>query len=157
MKITLSWHEIAMGSEIGRLRQVISINKGLPDSHGFQGCGWSVHIEGACAEVAVAKALGIFWNGSVNNFGGPDMTHPTRGNIQVRLAGNHGHLIVRPHDPPNDVWVLVTGKNGNYEIHGWILGSEAKQPQHLKDWTGRPPAYFVPPSALRPLELLKGE
>lgn len=156
MNISLSWYEVAMGSEIGRLRQVVSIAKGLPDNHGFQGCGWSVHIEGACAELAVAKALGVYWNGSVNNFGGPDLFHPIKGNIQVRLAGSHGQLIVRPGDSPSDIWVLVTGKSPNYVVHGWILGKDAKRPEWLKDYGGRPPAYFVPPTALNPIESLKG-
>lgn len=154
-QVVLTWYEVAMASEMGRLRQVVSIAKGLPDSHGFQGAGWNEHIEGACAELSVAKALGIYWNGSVNNFGGPDLIHPIKGNIQVRLAGNHGHLIVRPGDSITDIWVLVTGKAPNYVIHGWILGANAKKPEYLKDWSGRPPAYFVPPSSLSPLDSLK--
>lgn len=154
--IKLLWYEVAMGSEVGRLRQVGSIAKGASDAHGFSGAGWNEHIEGACGELAVAKALGVYWGGHVNNFTGPDLVHP-RGNIQVRTAGAHGHLIVRPGDSATDIWVLVTGKAPNYVIHGWILGADAKKPEYLKDWSGRPPAYFVPPAELASLDLLKDE
>jgi hypothetical protein len=42
-----------------------------PDQHGFEGedgDGWHIHIEGSCGEMAFAKALGLYWSGTVGTF-----------------------------------------------------------------------------------------
>ena len=145
--ITLSWHEAAMASEVGRLRQLASVKAGRQDQHGFSGDGWSEHIEGACGEAAVAKALNIFWDGSIDAFSRDDLP-----GLQVRTRSQHDwDLIVRPHDADQAIWVLVTGRCPSYLVHGWIYGHEAKAPAWLRTYGGRPPAYFVPKAALHDL------
>jgi len=139
-----------MGSDIGRMRHLSSIKAGLQDSHGFDGCGWSEHIEGACGEMAVAKHLGIYWDGSVNTFHQCDLP-----GLQVRTRSRHDYdLIVRPSDRDDDIFVLVTGKCPHYTIHGWIAGRDAKKQEYEAAHGGRPTAYFVPRSALQCLSNL---
>lgn len=134
-----------MASEVGRLRHLAAIKAGRRDQHGFEGDGWSVHIEGACGECAVAKALGLYWNGSINTFKADDIP-----GAQIRTRSRHDwQLYVRPHESNQAAWILVTGRCPNYQIHGWLYGHEAKQEQWLCDHGGRPPAYFVPNSELR--------
>jgi hypothetical protein len=150
MDVKLEWHEVVMASEIGRYRQLASIKRGLADKHGFSGDGWSEHVEGACGEMVVAKHLGVYWDGGINTFKEPDLP-----GIQVRTRSRHSFdLIVRPDDSDTDQFVLVTGHCPSYRIRGWILGRDAKKPEHLKDHGGRPPAYFVPAELLLPTHSL---
>lgn len=152
-EITLSWHEAAMASEIGRLRQLVSVKRGLLDQHGYSGDGWSEHIEGACGELAVAKALGRYWDGSVNTFEQPDLP-----GLQVRTRSQpYYDLIVRPSDSDEDLYVLVTGRCPRYFVRGWVTGAEAKKEQWLQHHGNRPAAYFVPQSALHEMSDLPSE
>jgi hypothetical protein len=152
VEIELLWHEYAMASEIGRLRQLAAIRRGSPDKHGFEGLGWSEHIEGACGELVVARYLGIYWNGSVDTFKSPDLG----ANIQVRTRASHTYeLIVRPNDADDDIFVLVTGKCPVYRLRGFLRGSEAKMGEYSQKHGGRPEAFFVPHARLRPPEELE--
>ena len=152
--IKLTHYELAMASEVGRQRQLTSMQEGRQPAHGYTGTGWEEHIEGACGEIAVAKALGIYWNGSINTFKNPDLGT----NLQIRTRSQHNwDLIVRPTEPNNHHYILVTGTSSDpegFRIHGYITGSEAKQPQWLADHGSRPTAYFVPSTALHPLAQL---
>jgi hypothetical protein len=149
-KVTLAWYEYAMASEQGRLRQMASIRAGRLDQHGFEGCGWDAHIEGACGEQAVAKCLNIYWSGGVDVFKADDLP-----GIQVRTRSLHSYdLIVRPCDPDDTIWVLVTGRCPSYDVRGWILGSAAKQDRWLRTHGNRPPAFFVPAAELAHIDTL---
>ena len=146
--VTLTWHEAAMASHVGWMRQLAAIKAGKQDCHGYDGEGWSEHIEGACGEMAVAKFLGVYWDGSVNTWKANDLP-----GLQIRTRSRHDYdLIVRPGDDDQAVWVLVTGRCPEYRVHGWITGSEAKRAEWLRNYGGRPAAYFVPAWQLRGIE-----
>jgi hypothetical protein len=146
MQVTLTWFESAMGAEVGRLRQLAALKDGLVHQYGFDGIGWTEHIEGACGEIAVAKYLGIYWGGSVNTFKSEDLG----GGIQVRTRSRDDYdLIVRPGDNDDEIFVLVTGRCPHYTIRGWILGRDAKQGEFRADHGGRSSAYFVPQERLQ--------
>ena len=100
--------------------------------------------------MAAAKALGRYWTMPVNTFkDGGDV-----GELQIRTRPRHyNELIVRPGDRDTDTFILVTGRSPQFRVHGYITGGQAKRRCWLHDYGGRPPAYFVPQSALRPLEL----
>lgn len=149
MDVKLEWYEYAMASEVGRMMQLSSVRQGLPDAYGYSGAGWSEHIEGACGELVVAKALNIYWAGGINIFKLPDVDN----NIQVRTRSKHFYdLIVRQNDSDDDLFVHVTGTCPNYKIHGYMQGRDAKREQWLFDHGNRPPAYFVPQEELVPIE-----
>lgn len=151
MDVTLTAHEMATAAWVGVRRQVESKRKGLQDKHGFSGDGWGMHIEGAGGEMALAKYLGVYWDGSVNTFKRDDLP-----GIQVRTRSSHGYeLLVRPADSKDEVFVLVTGQMPSYRIRGWIRGADAMRLEWLKAHGGRPPAFFVPHGALKPMEALK--
>lgn len=152
VQIELAWHEYAMASEIGRLRQLTSVRRGSADKHGFNGLGWSEHIEGACGEMAVSKFLGVYWDGGIDTFKNADVGLT----IQVRTRSSHSYeLIVRPDDYDDDIYVLVTGKCPTYRIWGHILGSEAKRDEYLQTHGNRPAAYFVPHGKLNDINGLR--
>lgn len=151
-EVTLHWYEAAMAVNVGWMRQFKAMTAGKHDCHGYAGDGWSEHIEGACGEMAVAKSLGIFWDGSVNTWKAADLA-----GMQIRTRSRHEwELIVRPGDDDKAAWVLVTGRCPHYVVRGWIAGADAKRADWLQNHGNRPPAYFVPQHALRPMEELYG-
>jgi hypothetical protein len=150
--VTLSWHEILLGSDIGRLRQISSLRRGLKDKHGYDGDGWGVHIEGGLGELCVAKVLNVYYDGSIDVFQRADV-----GDLHVRTRSRHDYeLIVRENDDPAARFVLVTGKAPKYRVRGWILGADAMKGEYLRSHGGREPAYFVPHSALHDISTLPG-
>lgn len=149
IEVVLTDYEIRQAAHAGVDRQVQALVKGLPDRHGFQGSGWDVHIDGALGELAVAKALNRFWSASVGTF----KTGGDVGSIQVRCRSRHDYeLLVRDTDPDDAAFILVTGRAPTFRVHGWIYGRDAKRPEWRQTHGNRPPAYFVPHSALQSLE-----
>lgn len=152
MKIVLTIGELHLAAQNGCLRQIESIVKGLPDKHGFEGSGWNIHIEGAAGEIAAAKALGIYWGGSVNTF----RSQNDIGKFEVRTATQSNYrLIVREQDKDSNVYILVTGSAPSFDVRGWVYGKEAKVHKYLNAPVGRPAAYFVPQSDLRSIDELR--
>lgn len=143
MKIKLSISEMHIAAQIGSMRQIQALAKGLPDRHGFDGLdGWSVHIEGAAGEMAVAKALNLYWGGSVNTF---KSLGDIGSQLEVRTRSkDYYELIIRPNDKDDSRYVLVTGRAPNYNVVGWIKGKDAKQEKWSKTHGNRPAAFFVP-------------
>jgi hypothetical protein len=96
----------------------------------------------------VARVLSRYWGGDVNSFKRADIGQ----RVQIRMRSRHDwDLLVRPDDSDDMAYVLVTGTPTRMLVHGWCWGREAKQPEYLKPHGGRPPAYFVPQAALRPM------
>lgn len=155
MEIRLSWFEVHLASEIGCRRHLAALQAGLPDRHGADrdDDGWTKHVEGAAGEMAVAKALNLYYDGSVNTFrDGADVGHQ----IQVRTRSKaHYELLVREGDADLAPYVLVTGRSPAFRIVGWMYGADAKQDAWRKAHGGRDAAYFVPQAALYPIEELR--
>lgn len=111
-----------------------------------------MHVEGALGELAVAKALGMYWSGSINGFRAPDVGQ----SIQVRTRSRHDYdLIVRDSDADEAAFVLVTGSAPEYHVRGWMRGALAKRDEYRQEHGGRPPAYFVPAAHLLSLGALE--
>jgi len=151
-KVELTWFEVAMAANVGLARQLAALRAGRPDRHGYHGLGWTEHCEGACGELAVAKIMGIYWNGSIDSFKLPDLG----GNLQVRTrSGDNYELIVRLNDANADRFILVTGRAPIFTVRGWIAGSAAKRDKWIQTHGNRPAAFFVPQHALEPMSALK--
>lgn len=149
MTVVLSTSEIMMAANVGMRRNASAIIEArrvrFPER--YPGELWAFHIESACAEIAVARALGLFWNGSINTFHQPDLP----GKLEVRWS-KLPSAKVRPDD--NQVVVVsVTGQCPRYEIAGWCYSEFAKR----EEWKSRtePICYFVPHEKLSPIEELK--
>jgi hypothetical protein len=156
MIVTLEDFEMDIANFVGHRRQEEAEKKGLPDKHGFEGGtaeGTHIHCCGAVAEFAVGKALDIHWGGSVNTFKrGGDVGH-----FQVRYRSQeHYQLIVRADDRDEDIFILVRGTPPTLDVVGWLTGKDAKNPEWVRRYGGRPPAFFVPDDQLKPtVDLLK--
>ncbi len=116
-------------------------------------------IEGARAERAFAKCIGRedLWP-TVDSF----KKFPDIGDFEVRHTPDHGNrLIIRrenkkrniKQDNENRYYALVTGSNGTYRIHGYILGKDGMKDKNLDD-PGKKGcvAWFVKQKDLIPLQ-----
>jgi len=143
--VTLSPSEIMQGAMIGVMRQVQNLKTG----HGVNYYGakdhnsWTLHVEGALGEMALAKYRGVYYAG-MGRRGGMDVD-----DVDVRTTTYpNGCLIVHDADPDDRVIWLLTGVHGSYTVRGWILSSAAKRKEWIKDPQGGRAAYFVPQEAL---------
>jgi hypothetical protein len=156
--VTLTPPEIRAWGSVGFERQYLSVCRGTPDKHGYDGDGWDIHIEAACAECAVSKALGRYVSPTIDTFkkGGDIGPHQVR-----RRSRADYELLVRPDDvakySPDTIFILVTGRCPTYTIVGWMRLCNTQQ-REMKSYGGRPLAWFVPQKELHTTvyELLRG-
>lgn len=111
--------------------------------------GWTAHIEGACGELVVAKALNRHWSGNIGDLEADDV-----GPYQVRTTtyiGPNAKTRIHKGDADHKRFVGVSGRMPNYEILGWIVARDGKREEWWDDPTHENrPAYFVPRTALNP-------
>ena len=165
MKRELEWYEAEMAAKVGMARAFSSFRSkhdpykyGLKkDEFGF----FEMDIRGAAAECAVAKGLGLYWDGSVDTFHDKADIGES---IEVRsVKDTQRQLLVRPNDPVEGrIYVLVVdlwrmGTTPNYVIRGWLPGEECKQGKYETDFgrKDRPPCYGIPAQDLNPIKKLK--
>lgn len=119
--VKLTDDEIEVAAICGVKRRVEARRKNLKKPNGDSGkSGWAMDIEGAAAELAFAKYLGVPFEASVNTFKMPDV-----GTYQVRSSQRTSNgLIVRRHDGKDEIYVLVLGEAPLFFVAGWALGSE---------------------------------
>ena len=143
--VNLSPSEMMLAAHAGVMRQVENKKLGRKP---FYGAGsnndWQLNIEGCAGEYALAKYLGVHWSGK-GEFRAPDV-----GVVDVRTTTHeNGRLILHPDDPDDRVFWLVTGRNGDYIVRGWILGLDGKKEEFWSDPSGKGrSAFFIPQSAL---------
>lgn len=143
--IVLTPAEMLVAAQVGIQRQVQNLKHNVQAAYGARReHDWQLNIEGALGEMALAKYLGIYWDGK------GEMREPDVGNVDVRTTPKpNNRLILHPKDPDDRVFYLLTGYNGQYVVRGSILGKDGKKQEYWTDpKTGRP-AYFVPQEALK--------
>lgn len=142
MIVELTWAEIALAGEVGILRRITSWAKGSTERFDPDyGDVWGREINGACAELAVAKKLGLYWGGMWRrtSFSLPDV-----GVLEVKHCDrSNGCLIVQREAPDETLYVLVTGVPPALTIRGYRRAGEAKLEQWWRADVPKP-AYFVP-------------
>ena len=145
MIIKLSLAEMQIAAQVGIQRQIQNLKNGAVPAYGAGNKNdWQLHIEGALGEMALAKHLGIYWDGKGK------MRAPDVGDVDVRTRSKHTYdLIVHDRDDDGRFIYLLTGGNGTYRFHGGICARDAKHERYWKDPAGGRPAYFVPQSDLQ--------
>jgi hypothetical protein len=142
VEIKLSMYEIMMAANVGVMRQVESIKFNMKHKYIDRGTDWQNHVESALSECAMAKFKNVFWCKR-------ERSAPDVGDWEVRFTQyENGRLIVTKSDYDDRQYWLVTGKNGVYKIHGYMMGKDAKQDKYWTDPGTGVSSYFVPQSDL---------
>jgi len=153
MRVRLTSTELMIAAFVGSARNVQCLTRGYDPGAGMGLTNtWTLNIEGAAGEMAVAKALDIYWQAIVGDLKADDV-----GPYQVRtnISRKHDDLCLRPRDKDNRVYISVLSFLPAFDIVGWIWGMDGKQPQWLRDGDPqRPQCFYVPRKALRPLSEL---
>lgn len=152
--VTLDWMEVSLAVHVATRRQIQALRRPTVDVH-RSGPGeenaWTWHIEGAAGELAFAKLSHTYWAPTVDTF----RSRGDVGDVEVRTRTRPGYeLIVRNDDCDERAYVLVRGRIPRFEVVGWVYGREGKRPEWLQRYGGGEPAYFVPDSALHPIDTL---
>lgn len=143
----------------GHRRQSMAEGRGTWGRNGGPRLGnkaLEAHLIGAMGEMAVATYLGLkhkLYQETEARRGSVDLPP----NLDVKTRSRHDRdLIVQLSDTPSKRYILVTIENeASILIHGWINGQEAMQDQYILDPARGRKAYFVPQSALSPIDNLK--
>lgn len=154
MEVELSRSEMMVAGLVGLLRQTESMGKGWKDNV-VKSDPFQVHNVGAQGELALAKALNIYWGAGLNTFHANDV-----GQYQVRTATLKPDslyppdLPIRPKDKPDDIFILVVASPPRFSCVGWCYGREGPELGKKMNPNGGSPAWFVPQGKLKPLEEL---
>jgi hypothetical protein len=112
---------------------------------------WQMEMTGCIGELVYAKARGVF---PLIGTADPDRDGDD-GRLQYRATARpDGPLIVRPKDSRSAPYLLVAGCGPDFWLPGWMFGQDARQREWWQAPNGRPGAWFVPQTYLRPLEEL---
>jgi len=138
---------------VGARRRAGALNANLSDRYGnVDKDPWGLDIEGAAAEMAVAKALGRYWHPSLH-------VQRDEGDVasyQVRSTTlSEGCLLIKEGDGLESIFIFVVGTAPVLSIPGWIRARDGRRDEWWRTVRGRS-AWFVPQSALRPIPK-KGE
>lgn len=144
MRVVLSPNEMRMACQHGVERYISALTR---DARGKLTSGQpenraDVDLIGCMAEMALAKALNLYWSG-VEEINSPDV-----GQYEVRSTRRlDGNLIIRDRDKPNQKAVLVTCDPPVFNVIGFILVSKGKQDNWIYD-DGKGKCWIVPQAAL---------
>jgi len=147
--IRLTWVEVRMACILGIERRIQSRqqNRNTDKAAARNTDNWAIDIDGALAEMALAKYLGVFFNPTINTFKEPDVKR-----YQVRSTSYaNGHLIIRPDDKPRELpdqeFVLgITTFMPDIHLVGMLTAGEAAVDQYWRD-----DSWWVPNGHLGPL------
>lgn len=152
MMIRLNSTELMVAAYLGSGRNVYAMNRLTPGA-GQRHADWAADIEGAAGELAVAKALGIFWLPQIGDYKAEGDVGPYQ--VRCNMSRRLDDTILRPGDKPDAVYIGVLSLLPDVDVMGWIWGRDGMSEQYLRDGApGRPPCFFVPRAALRPLSEL---
>src|SRR5262245_58679562 len=123
VRVRLTWAEILLAASVGSMRRVQNLKlNSMPGNGAGQHNAWTLDIEGACGEMAVAKYLGLYWGGQVGDYSANDV-----GKFQVKTNTSRQwtDLIIRPTDSDDGQFILVLSFLPDFEVCGWIRGRDA--------------------------------
>lgn len=123
VEIRLDWNELFAAACVGVFRRLEGVYEKMNTNKHAYKSDWATDIDGAAAEMAVARHFGRYWSFHSMNFTDDDVT----GGIQVRsTAHKSGCLIIRANDPDEKIYVLVITEAPVFRIVGYMRAADAK-------------------------------
>ena len=120
---------------------------------------WGRHVEGACAEFALAKFLNVAWEPAIGKPGGPDLRYYGH-RIEVKWSSYQkpgADLYLPRNTDRSAIAVLLKGKGPNYIICGWTYAADV---MIQENWNVTPRGeykYVISENELMPIEILESE
>lgn len=152
IRIRLTWPEVEIGAQVGMQRNIQCLKEGRKPGAGQPSDNlWTTNIEGAQAEMAVAKHFGVYWSGNIGNYDADDVSFYQ---VRANLTRRTDCMYLRPWDKPDKAYISVLSFVPDFIICGWMLCRDGRREKWLGGAPGRPPCYCVPRSALHPLSEL---
>ena len=151
--VRLDNREFFLAAQTGVMRRIQAKQRGEVHVAGADDRdGWRNDIEGACGEMAVCKHLGVYWQGGVGLQRHSGDCH--RYEVRTTALRRTGHLLLRPGDHDDAIFILVVGTAPQFALVGWLYGHEGKQAEYAQAPNNRTSCYMVPQSALHALAML---
>ena len=136
--VDLLAHEMLVTEVVGKIRYKRAVEKGLRPRWEYEDKpGDVVHIEGARAECAWAKGLGLYWTMGIDTYKGVPDVLP---NWEVRLSTFKSY----PKDPADGLIGYVLGGGARYLLMGWMSVAEAQRTPLSDPGDRDAPAHFPP-------------
>ena len=151
VRVELSDSELAIGHMIGTMRRAA-----LSTAHSeYRRDEFADHIVGVYGELAVAKALDIYWDASVNTF----KSRPDVGQLEVRCTRYmppRSMIYVSETDSDESKFVLVCQESRRvYHVLGWASGLQIKQAGEYRSLvSNRYPQYWLGYKQLNSMDTL---
>lgn len=159
MRIDLTWEEVSFACIVAQRRRLSNAMRGNKAGHAGDHnffLGMNLDVKGCLGEYAVAKALNLHWSGLAYTRA-PDVG----GMIEVRAIDDaRKRLILHPEDDDALMAVLALVPDNDVraiELRGWISVKDGKNPAYWSDPNTGRPAFFIPHSALLPMESLRDQ
>jgi hypothetical protein len=150
--VCLTWPELLLGCYVGVMRRVNALRRARQEPYGERPqASWNDDINGALAELAVAKHFNVFWSGTVGRVDLPDV-----GPLQVRSKNQADHrLVILKTDADDKLFISVFVATPECRLCGWFRAGDAKQAEWLLPDPPKPDRYFVPNSELHSIDTLQ--
>ena len=151
LNIRLNRHEVRYAAMAGVERRINAIAKQRPAYHGVDGRSneWQIDIIGCLGELAVSKALNLYWE-AVSNEKLDSLPGDVEG-YQVRSTRHQtGKLIVYETDKDDAPYILAVVNEPDVFLAGWLYGAEAKLAVEPKRGSTSN-EFWVPQRMLRPM------
>jgi hypothetical protein len=149
VRVTLGGADYELARQLGSARTAEAQDAKRPGRAGCPPNNLEQDIDGAAAEIAFARAIGV----APSLASGPSPEADVAGFHVRSTARPIGKLIVRPGDPEDNVYVLVVGSGREWRVIGCAVGREAMRPEFWYEENRRPGCYMLPQDRLRPLQV----
>lgn len=154
MRIALTTEEMVRYGSAGLARTANALEMRRVGAHGFDRNHerWQIDVEGVLTEAAAAKALNLPYKPVVGEL--DTLLGDIGPGLQVRgTKYPTGSLLIHNKDLDDDIFILVTGIYGVYDIRGWIHARDGKLEKLWKMYKNRG-AFWVGQEWLKPIETL---
>jgi hypothetical protein len=144
IELELDEGEMYLAGGIGVMRALYALRTGRVNPAGLQRrtidkSSMVGHFFGACGEQALAKHLGVYWDGTI---GTVDAPCDVGGCYQVKATDLAlGKLITKRKDNDRQPFVLARVSLPKVTLVGWLWGYETKKEQNWREDVAEP-AFF---------------